>query len=590
MPLRVGALCALALLSVPAAAGAAPAAPFLGLAAAAPSPCLLLAPTADALSLSNGFVRLQFSLTRGSVDVVQGRFAGDGDFSGSPNLAGMQGAPAGTRRGAVAVVVSGLGGGGAWRDASTSSLDRASPLAFKVLANDSAAGNCGFSVDLGDSAGLLTATLRFALSGAAPRQITVGAAATAAAGFSPTVVSLSTLWTPPSATGLYVMPTAGAPLGVRQGMQQSAGFLASHQPLVRAYVIGNGSTGALEALPLALGAGNSTWLYGGKGGPFNTAGGIGVALFGAAPEGGWVSDFSKGDTVSVAAGDKSPAVELVLLPNDLAFPPSRVPAALPPGIVQDDLQAALQAAHGAVVAPLHSYDFSPEVRATPCLTINDGNCYGGCRNAAAAEGRLFGAINLARGAVATRSAISLASTLLRPSPSSPPLLFQAILSIITIQIVVFPTALCSTPSTTSSLSRCAASSRPISRWSARTTRTRTAASRASASITMLGRAVAGRSASAARTRTGKRTACSTIRSPEACKAARIFLRRSHLSATPARPATSRGSRRTCPSCAPWLTSSSRPTTLRWGCTMSRAASRSTSSFAPTSRPTLTPCL
>ena len=410
-----------AILALAAALSAAPAlaAPaFLGLAPAAPSPCLLLlAPTADALELSNGFVRLVFNLTRGAADVVQGRFAGDGDFSGSPNLAGMQGAPAGTRRGAVAVVVSGLSGGGAFSDPSTASVDRASPLAFTVTANNSAAGDCGFAVTLGDNAGLLSATLRFALAPASPRQVTLEAAAVAAASFAPTVVSLSTLWTPPSATGLYVMPTAGAPLGVRQGMQQSAGFLASHQPLVRAYVIGNGSTGALEALPLALGAGNSTWLYGGKGGPFNTAGGIGVALFGAAPEGGWVSDFSKGDTVSVAAGDKSPAVELALLPNDLAFPPSRVPAALPPGIVQDDLQAALQAAHGAVVAPLHSYDFSPEVRATPCLTINDGNCYGGCRNAAAAEGRLFGAINL--GAVATRSAISLASTLFRPSPSPP---------------------------------------------------------------------------------------------------------------------------------------------------------------------------
>ena len=367
-------LAALALLA-PMCSGASPSR-FLGAPTAPPSPCELLI-TSDTVLLSNGFTRLAFNIGRGSVDSVQGRFAGDGDFSASPNLAGLQGAPVGSQRGAVSVVISGVpgGGGGAWTDASTSAAS--ARAAITVLANSSAAGDCGFSATLADSAGLLSATLSFSLRGAAPRQLALSAVATAAVAFTTTVVSLSTLWTAPSATGFYVMPAPGAPLGVRQGMNMSGGWLASHQPLARAYVIGNGSTGALEVLPLAQGAGNSSWLYAGKNGPLATAGGVGFALFGAAPEGGWLRDFeSGGATTRVAAGDVSPTLTLALFPNDLAFPPSGVPAALPVGVVQEDLQAALQAAHGAVVAPLHSYDYSPEVRAAPCLTINDGHCYG----------------------------------------------------------------------------------------------------------------------------------------------------------------------------------------------------------------------
>ena len=72
--------------------------------AAPPFQLLLLAP--DLLELSSPFVRLCFNLTRGAVDTVQGRFAGDGDFSQSPNLAGLSsGVPANLPRGAFAVIV-----------------------------------------------------------------------------------------------------------------------------------------------------------------------------------------------------------------------------------------------------------------------------------------------------------------------------------------------------------------------------------------------------------------------------------------------------------------------------------------------------
>lgn len=349
-------------------------------AAAAASCSLQLSPAGDALELRNGFVRLVFNLTRGSADIVQGRLDGDGNFSASPNLAGATLAvPAGHRRGAVAVVVSGAAAGApAANEPSTASVDRPAPAAFVVLANDTSAG-CAFSVALDDSLGVLSAALSFRLVAAAPRALEVNATATATASFSPTVVSLSTLWSPPSATAFYSMPAPGAPLGVRQGMRQPGGLLASLRPLVRAYVIGDGATGALEVVPRALapsGDAYSSWIFAGAANAYGTAGGVGAALWGAAqPADVWTADFSGGQTTAVPAGATSATVSLSLFPNDRPFPPSKVPAALPPRVVLDDLQATLQAAHGAVVGQLHSFDFSPEVRAAPCITVAGGNCY-----------------------------------------------------------------------------------------------------------------------------------------------------------------------------------------------------------------------
>ena len=351
---------------------------LLALAAARPAaaslPPTLALVGADLLVLRNGHVQLSFNLTRGSLDIVQARFEGDGDFSASPNLAGAQGAPAGSRRGAAAVVVSGLAGGGG--ETSTASFDRAAPLAFSVLFNDSSA--AGFSVTLtdarADGAGAhLAATLSFALRAAAPRAFELNASAVARAAFAPTVVALSTLWTPPSATGFYYRGDAG-PLGVRQGMAMAGGLIASASPLRRAYLIGDGATGAVEVLPLSAPAGSS-FLFGGKG-SLATNGGVGVAMWGSAqPADQWVADFDSGSRTSVPLNGASAPVALAVFPNDRPFPTSQVPEALPAKVVLDDLQAALQAAHGAVVAPLHSYDFYPEVRAAPCLDIGGSQCY-----------------------------------------------------------------------------------------------------------------------------------------------------------------------------------------------------------------------
>lgn len=314
------------------------------------------------LTLSSPFTQLTFDLLRGAVDAVRGRFLGDGDFSTSPNLAGAVGAAEGKRRGAVAVTIS-PGGGAA--DISTADVTRLAPLAYTVLRNDT--DGAGFAVTLSDASNALTVTLTFYATSDS-RAVVVNASAVCAKSISPVLVSLSTLWSAPSATGWYAK-------GVRQGMKQSNGLLGSPSPLLRANVMGDGATGAVEVLPLTAPTGSS-WLFAANG-EYGTRGGIGVAMWGAAlPADSWVGAWD-GAKTPVVRGAASPTVSLSLFPNDRSFPPSEVPPVLPAGVDVDDITAILQGVHGAVVTPLHSYDFFPEVRAAPCLTYQDGNCYGG---------------------------------------------------------------------------------------------------------------------------------------------------------------------------------------------------------------------
>lgn len=332
-------------------------------AAAAPFQLLLLAP--DLLELSSPFVRLCFNLTRGAVDNVQGRFAGDGDFSQSPNLAGLSsGVPANLPRGAFAVIV-----GGASGETSTSSFDRAAPLAFTVLSNSSDAAT--FSVALTDAptSPRVTATLTFSVSSASPRALIVNASVTATTAFSAPVVALNTLWTPPSATGWFDR-------GVRQGFSMPAGFLASTSPVRRWYAIADGSGGAVEARVLDGGGDLGSWLYAGPS-VFGAQGGLSLVLLGAAsPIDSWTSGVTSGPPANVQAG-ASNSVAVAFYPNDRPFPPSNVPDVLPSSVIVDDLQSHLQAAHGAVVGQFHSYDFYPEVRAAPCIMHAGNACYTG---------------------------------------------------------------------------------------------------------------------------------------------------------------------------------------------------------------------
>ena len=325
----------------------------------------LIAP--DALELRNGFVRTVFNLTRGSLDILQGRFLGDGVFTASPNLAGELGVPAATRRGALSVMVEGATSG----TSSTSSVDRPTPLTFTVLSNTSA--SASFSVVLTDSASLISVTLSLGLD--TSRRLTVNASAVALTAFRPSLVVLSHAWTPTDAVAWYQK-------GVRQGMLMRSGFIASTNPWKRLYVMGDGATGCVEALPLSIPTSNATtsYMFGGDTSTtnkYNTRGGMGLTMWGAmAPLDNWVSAFNTGTTVPVSAGASSPMFSIALYPNDYSFPPSEVAVSLPANVITADLRSILTAVHAAAVSPLHSYDFSPEVRAAPCLVIRGNQCYG----------------------------------------------------------------------------------------------------------------------------------------------------------------------------------------------------------------------
>lgn len=319
----------------------------------------------DLLELTSPFVRLCFNLTRGAADVVQGRFLGDADFNSSPNLAGLSsGVPSNVPRGAFAVIV-----GGASGETSTSSFDRATPLAFVVLSNTSE--SAAFSVALTDAptSPRITATLTFSVSSAAPRALVVNATVVATTAFSAPVVAFNSLWSPPSATGWFDR-------GVRQGFSMPAGFLASSSPIRRWYAINDGVGGAVEARVLDGGGNLGSWLYAGPA-VFGAQGGLSLVLMGAAsPMDSWVNSVTSGPPSSIQSG-ASNSVSLAYYPNDLPFPPSNVPDVLPTSVIIDDLQSHLQAAHGAVVGQFHSYDFWPEVRAAPCIMHAGNACYSG---------------------------------------------------------------------------------------------------------------------------------------------------------------------------------------------------------------------
>jgi hypothetical protein len=341
-------------------------------AAQIPTP-VLLHPTPDTLILQNGYVSATFNLTRGSLDVLQGRFVGDGDFSASPNLAGYTSSPSG-RRGALAVMSWGLGS-----DASTASFDRPAPLPFAVTSNTSEL--AGFCVTLADapaaSAPRLNATLCLSIANSNPRGLTIGLPTlVATSAFAPTLTALSLAFAPPDAVIWY------ASRGVRQGFAQSQGYISSPAGNLagRFYGIGDGATGAVEVLSLAGGGvpipDVQSYIFAGSAAGGTTNSGLGLALFGAAsPTDEWTSGFDGGATVQVAAGKQGPPVALVVYPNDYSFPPSDVPPTLPAKVVVDDLRSILTAVHGSPVSALHSYDFAPEVRAAPCLVHSGNQCY-----------------------------------------------------------------------------------------------------------------------------------------------------------------------------------------------------------------------
>ena len=320
----------------------------------------------DTLELRSGYVRATFNLTRGSFDALQGRFLGDGDFSASPNLAGCQESPTGTQRGAFGVTIYGLSG----HEVSTASFDRASPLPYTIVANDSSA--AAFSVTLTDDPTnpRVKASVTFTLSASSPRALQVASSAVALSTFQASVVSVVNAFAPPNVVVWYDR-------GVRQGMAMAGGYLSSQSPLRRYYTTGDGSTGAVEIVPVGTdGWTASSFIYAATG-LYNTNGALGLTLFGApAPfDGGWNGGFNDAPTTTINQGTVSSIAMYSVYPNDYSFPPSQVPPTLPPATNITDLRSILTAVHGAVVSALHSYDFYPEVRAAPCLVHSDLQCY-----------------------------------------------------------------------------------------------------------------------------------------------------------------------------------------------------------------------
>lgn len=165
-----------------------------------------------ALELKNGYVRLVFNLMRGSLDVVQGRFEGDGLFvdpltyAASPALSppvppAVSFTPAALRQGAVAIVVTGNGVG--YQETSTSSFIRATALQPTIVSNTSAAA-C-FNVTLTDgpaATARVSSTFSFALT-AASRSFTFGVTTQAVQSFNTSVIRLATSWTTASVVMQY---------------------------------------------------------------------------------------------------------------------------------------------------------------------------------------------------------------------------------------------------------------------------------------------------------------------------------------------------------------------------------------------------
>jgi hypothetical protein len=74
------------------------------------------------VSISSGYLLAQFNLSRASLDLLKGRFSGDGNFDSSPNLAGaLKTSIVEPRRGGIAVARYGTPG---VFDSTTADFDR----------------------------------------------------------------------------------------------------------------------------------------------------------------------------------------------------------------------------------------------------------------------------------------------------------------------------------------------------------------------------------------------------------------------------------------------------------------------------------
>jgi len=193
-----------------------------------------------------------YNLNRGSLDIFQGRFEGDGNFNGwsindgSPNLAPTiarnANIPTGIRQGALSVVIT--GDGVSYAESSTSSYIYSPPLQYTVLSNES--NYASFSVSgLQDNPTnpRITSTFTFYLAYDS-RTFYVNVSTTALTSFNTTAVRVNTAWTSVNNVALYTT-------GIRQAMlsAQSSSILATPRAWTRYYSMGY--TGAVDIIPVA---------------------------------------------------------------------------------------------------------------------------------------------------------------------------------------------------------------------------------------------------------------------------------------------------------------------------------------------------
>lgn len=265
----------------------------------------------NALELRNGFSRMVFNLNRGSVDLLQGRFEGDGQFEAwglndaSPNLSPyaalntpLGALPNGLKQGAVSVIVT--GDGNSMAETATSAYNKQTAVSYTVLSNTS--DYAAFSVNSiadgpypqpGVSTPRVSTTFTFSLA-AADRGMGINTTVTALQTFNTTAVRISTAWTPADAVGIYES-------GVRQGMlmSQSSGLIASKVPWHRWY--GMGYSGAVDILPISPAPNNyPSIMYASEWNKQRS--GLDIVLAGNAADDSWVDGIENWGSVIVNQG------------------------------------------------------------------------------------------------------------------------------------------------------------------------------------------------------------------------------------------------------------------------------------------------
>ena len=331
----------------------------------------------DTVYMKNNFVQLSFNLTQGSLSGLWSDFEGGGNFTTSTNLCGTPSTSVGGRRGCLVVSVF---SSSAMQNSSTSDIDRPSPVPLTVLSNST--DSASFSVTLSDSLNLVEASLTLGMD-ANSRSVWVQAEALTLQSFASPLISVDWQFSPPSSLAHYAK-------GIRQAMNLpfKQAYIASASPLQRFYALGDGTTGCVEVLADVKNTPTPTYMFAGPMGGGALSGGIASALFGSpSPLDVYTEGFGGTSTNgSFPQGLSSPALTFYLFPNEYSFPPSNVPPSLPSHVNVTDLRSILTAAHGNAAAPLHSYDFYPETRASPCLLhggvpcFGCGSCYGNTWN------------------------------------------------------------------------------------------------------------------------------------------------------------------------------------------------------------------